>query len=199
MRRIEVCGGIASGKTTLANLLKSDFCSAILEEYERNPFLSEFYSSPADFAFETEITFLLQHYHQIKRASGANWFACDYSLFLDLAYSNATLKSSERAVFLSVLDHILGEIGSPQILVFLVCSAEAELERIRSRGRAVEKGVNLDYLKRLNASVEDTVRSLPSSTNLIEINSGDLNFANDENVRSEVRKMLSDCMLHSEK
>ena len=66
--RIEICGGIASGKTTLANLLARSNIDPILEDFQTNLFWRAFYADPAGTAFETEITFLLQHYHQIKTA-----------------------------------------------------------------------------------------------------------------------------------
>lgn len=66
--RIEICGGIASGKTTLAKLLEENgIGKAIYENFEKNPFWEAFYKNPSKYAFETEIAFTLQHYHEIKK------------------------------------------------------------------------------------------------------------------------------------
>ncbi len=93
--RIEVCGGIASGKTTLANLLHKLDIPSTLENFAANPFMQQFYADPIKTAFETEITFLLQHYHQTKIAANLNKrFVCDFSFLLDLAYARVTLNSS---------------------------------------------------------------------------------------------------------
>src|SRR5688572_12438580 len=81
--RIEVSGGIAAGKTTLAKLMRDYGFNAVLENYRANPFIRSFYSNPTGYAFETEITFLLQHYSQIKTSSaGQQILICDYSLYL---------------------------------------------------------------------------------------------------------------------
>src|SRR3954447_11075813 len=93
--RVEICGGIASGKTTLANLLGSSERMVVREDFSSNPFWRAFYDDPNNTAFETEITFLLQHYHQIKVATNLEKsFACDFSLLLDYAYAHVTLNGS---------------------------------------------------------------------------------------------------------
>ena len=56
--RIEICGGIASGKTSLANSLKKYGFYAVHEQLGNITFLDEFYSNPELFKFETEISFL---------------------------------------------------------------------------------------------------------------------------------------------
>jgi len=61
-------GVIGVGKTTLARLLKSSFESnLLLEVFEENPFLGDFYSDRARYAFQTQIFFLLSRYHQQRR------------------------------------------------------------------------------------------------------------------------------------
>jgi deoxyadenosine/deoxycytidine kinase len=59
IKRIEIAGGIASGKTTLARLLRKVGLQAIHEQFRKNPFFTAFYEDPGYTAFETEITFLL--------------------------------------------------------------------------------------------------------------------------------------------
>ena len=62
MKRIEICGGIASGKTTLASILKQLDYNVVFERFMDNPFLNEFYTSNgSDNTFETEMVFLLLH------------------------------------------------------------------------------------------------------------------------------------------
>ena len=51
-------GVIGVGKTTLARLLKPSFEAALLlEVFEENPFLSDFYSDRERYAFQTQIFF----------------------------------------------------------------------------------------------------------------------------------------------
>jgi deoxyguanosine kinase len=62
---IAIEGVIGVGKTTLARLLQPAFeADVLLEVFEENPFLSDFYGDRARYAFQTQIFFLLSRYHQ---------------------------------------------------------------------------------------------------------------------------------------
>lgn len=156
MSRFEVAGGIASGKSTLASALAERGVELTPESFESNPFFELFYSNPARYAFETEITYMLQHYSYISDAmiaSGQSVVA-DFSMALDLAYARVTLEPTDLEVFEKVFDHALFKIGCPDLLVKLDCAPEVELERIRGRARPAERAITLDYLSKLNESVE---------------------------------------------
>jgi len=59
---IAIEGVIGVGKTTLARLLKPAFNAEILLEiFEENPFLSDFYGDRERYAFQTQMFFLLCH------------------------------------------------------------------------------------------------------------------------------------------
>ena len=65
---VAIEGVIGVGKTTLARLLQSAFeAEVLLEVFEENPFLSDFYGDRARYAFQTQIFFLLSRYHQQRR------------------------------------------------------------------------------------------------------------------------------------
>src|SRR5512138_2922214 len=65
---IAIEGVIGVGKTTLARLLQPAFNAEILlEVFEENPFLSDFYADRERYAFQTQIFFLLSRYHQQRR------------------------------------------------------------------------------------------------------------------------------------
>ncbi len=189
--RIEICGGIASGKTTLAKLLGQSGFDPILENYQANPFLGAFYSDPKTYAFETEVTFLLQHYNQIK--ASRNEFKkpiCDFSLYLDLAYSSVTLSSNEFRTFQYVYGEIRRDISIPRLLIYLQCSATTELQRIRNRSRSFEQSIDLVFLENINQSLMRRIDEAYSETKLIEIDSERLDFANDTGDQQKVIKLI---------
>ena len=95
IQRIEVCGGIASGKTTFSELMRNIGIQPLFENFRANPFWKTFYSDSGKYTFEKEITFILQHYHQIKYEYKKNKInICDYSLLLDIAYAKRDLNGS---------------------------------------------------------------------------------------------------------
>ena len=189
--RIEICGGIASGKTTFATRLRHAGIDAVLENFQANPFWEAFYRDPARHAFETEITFLLQHYHQVKAGAATDKvFVCDFSLLLDLAYATVTLRNSKRKTFLAVYKEVTRDLEVPNLLVHLRCGAATELDRIRRRGRATEESITLRYLDELNNAVERQVAKARKQTEVILIDSEHQNFATEKTIQRELVNLI---------
>ena len=192
----EICGSIASGKTTLAHLLEDIGFNVVLESFRDNPFLEEFYSDPAEYAFETEITFLLQHYHQIKVNNEEKApFVCDFSPVLDLAYADVTLSGSEKEAFLAVYEEIKYQLSPPALLIHLQSSASVLSERIRARGRAAEKSISIEYLELLDNALTLRIQEVGDKITIITIDSEKHDFATNEsekrNTISLIQKTLS--------
>ena len=186
MRRIEVAGGIASGKTTLAKRFEESGYHCVFECFRENPFWRAFYEDIPRFAFETEVTFLLQHYHgfnAIRECSAA--VVADYSVVLDRAYVDVTLDGTAKRAFLAVFDEVIRRLGPPDVLVHLRCDAEIELERILRRSRDEESAITLEYLDRLNESIRAHAMQL-GAKQLVAIDSGCMNFADDEVLAKDI-------------
>ncbi len=195
LERIEVCGGIASGKTTLATLIGTLNIHSLFENFKTNPFWKEFFSDPTRFAFETEISFMLQHYHEIKRNHMAGAVSvCDYSFLLDSAYAEIGLKGKQLAAFLTVYEEIKRELAFPALLIYLQCDARTELERIRRRARQEEDSITIEFLDDLNRAVEQQVMSVAGKVEVITIDSAAKNFAEDEAIKQETIQLISNSL-----
>lgn len=188
---MEICGGVASGKTTLAMLMSSEGCLARLENFRANPFWSLFYKDPSRYAFETEITFLLQHYHAINNCDGVNeLLICDFSPLLDLAYADVNLKGSQYDAFYAVYSEVKRSLPPPVLLVHLRCGAEEELRRIRARNRTEESQIDTSYLSALNSAVARRVKEASAELRVLEIDSEVIDFAHDPVARRQVSKQV---------
>jgi deoxyadenosine/deoxycytidine kinase len=191
MQRLEICGGIASGKTTLAALLSKLGISPVYEDFSVNPFYKDFYHDPSANAFETEITFLLQHFHKIKTAIRRQMtFGCDFSPTLDLAYADVTLKSRQQKVFKAVYQETRKTIGSPAFLIHLKCDPVEELRRIRRRRREPERSITTGYLTALNVALTSRFTRQSAHTKIIEIDSGRIDFAHDSDDQKKVLALI---------
>ena len=194
IKRVEISGGLASGKTTLAALTETAGLNPILEDFAGNPFLKAFYAAPDKYALETEIAFLLQHFHQIKKLAEADEAAplvvCDFSLLLDCAFADVTLDASKRRAFDSVFEEVQRELGPPTILIHLDCCVETQLARIRARDRRMERSVSLQYLRDLESALRPRISSISSSVHVLSIDSDDHDFANDDHGRERVLALL---------
>ena len=64
-RNIVVEGPIGVGKTTLAEALAERLQGRlVLEQFAQNPFLPLFYRDPERYALQTELSFLINRFHQ---------------------------------------------------------------------------------------------------------------------------------------
>ncbi len=185
--RVEISGGIASGKTTLATLLRDAGLIPIYENFRKNPFFLAFYRDPIGTALETEVTFLLQHYHQQKLAAARmRSYTADFSLVLDHAYANVTLSARDVRLFRKVLQRVEEELPRRTLLIRLSCPPEVELTRIRARRRHAERAITIDYLEKINVALKTQVGKLPSSENVLVIDSETTNFAHKQDARIDV-------------
>ncbi|PIQ94975.1 MAG: hypothetical protein COY75_09490 [Nitrospirae bacterium CG_4_10_14_0_8_um_filter_41_23] len=190
--RIEVCGGIASGKTTFAGLMRRVDLHTLFENFRANPFWRAFYSNPGKYIFETEVSFTLQHYHQIKKEAALDKInICDFSLLLDVAYAEIGLQGTQLNTYLKVYEEIKRELPLPILLVHLECDAETEMKRIRARARAVEKSITIEFLDSLNKAVDRQVHLSKGKQNIITIDSSKNNFADDELVKQEMTALMT--------
>jgi deoxyadenosine/deoxycytidine kinase len=177
--RFEILGGIASGKTTLCENLAKIRCQPIFEVFASNPFLNAFYTDPIKFSFETEITFLLQHYHSIKTAVDTPPLVCDFSIILDKAYADVTLTRRQREVFLTVAREVEQELGFPRKVIHLHCPEDVLLARIAKRNRDFEKSITAEYLTQLNQAIQARVDEASSHCDVIAVDSHAINFVHD--------------------
>ena len=190
---IEVCGGIAAGKTTITDILISTALTAIFEDFKKSPFWEAFYTNPGKFIFETEISFILLHYHQIKKKLEEKHsnLICDFSFLLDLAYAKIGLSGSQLNAFECVLNEIQNELPKPDLFISLECDAETQLKRIRSRKRPQEDLINVEFLESLNEALKSEIDKIDRGK-VVTINSAEKDFANIESVQTEMIDLIKE-------
>jgi deoxyadenosine/deoxycytidine kinase len=193
LNRTEICGNIASGKTTLGRLLGRDSFVSIYEKFTENPFYQAFYQDPVGNSFETELTFHLQHYHAIKTNQLPQDipFTCDFSLTLDQAYADVTLRGRRAELFSQVSDELIEEVGLPSKVIYLNCPERVLLERIRARNREPEKAITIEYLEALRKAIDKRIIETEKRTKVIRIDSNELDFATNPHDQKKILSILS--------
>jgi len=157
-------GCIGSGKTTVAQLIckKKNF-SLILEEFDKNPFLDKFYSEPGKHDLETELAFVLIHYHQLKEileADPKQNFVSDFYIGKDLLFAKNNLSGKEYDIFEHLYQHLSSRTPTPDIIICLDGSDEFMVRRVMERNRGKEAVTNVEYFKRLNQRYKDFFETL---------------------------------------
>ncbi len=157
---VAIEGVIGVGKTTLARLLQPAFNAEILlEVFEENPFLSDFYADRERYAFQTQIFFLLSRYHQQRRTvheildTGKNLLA-DYTFAKDALFAQINLKGDELDMYYKVHEALAEKIQKPDLLVYLQASTEALMQRIAFRDRPYERQMERSYIDELNQAYD---------------------------------------------
>ena len=177
---IAVEGLIGAGKTTLAKRLAAEWDAAtVLEEFEENPFLPQFYQDPARHAFTLELSFLAQRYHQLKLVGERSLFnpitVADYSIGKSLVFAGATLPADEHALFRDLYAIMYSGLPRPELLVYLHMPMGIVRERIRTRGRSYEQQISSEYLEQLQERYLDHLRKVEGGRVLIvDLNGKDL-------------------------
>jgi deoxyguanosine kinase len=158
---VAIEGVIGVGKTTLARLLQPSFSSALLlEVFEENPFLSDFYADRKRFAFQTQIFFLLSRYHQQREAVSSflrrkQALLSDYTFEKDALFARINLRGDELEMYYRVHDALAEKIPPPDLIVYLRASTDALMQRIALRDRPYERAMERSYIDDLNRSYDD--------------------------------------------
>ncbi len=153
-------GVIGVGKTTLARLLQTAFqADLLLEVFEENPFLSDFYSDRQRYAFQTQIFFLLSRYHQQRRAvptilSGGKNLIADYTFEKDALFAGINLFGDELETYHQVHEALAEKIPPPDLVVYLRANVDTLMERITLRDRPYERNMERNYIAELNQAYE---------------------------------------------
>lgn len=197
---IAIEGVIGVGKTTLARLLQSTFdADVLLEVFEENPFLSDFYGDRARYAFQTQIFFLLSRYRQQNNnvpkilADGKNLIS-DYTFAKDALFAGINLKGDELDMYHKVHEALGEKIPKPDLLVYLQASTETLMNRIAFRDRPYERQMERSYIDELNQAYDNFFSKPFDHTPILKIDSNDLNVVhNIEHVKlieNRIREML---------
>jgi deoxyguanosine kinase len=179
---IAIEGVIGVGKTTLARLLQPAFeADLLLEVFEENPFLSDFYSDRERYAFQTQIFFLLSRYHQQQRGvktilDAGKSLLSDYTFAKDSLFARINLKGDELEMYQRVHEALAEKIVMPDLLVYLSADTDVLMQRIALRDRSYERNIERSYIEELNRAYEEFFSRPYDDTPVLTIDSNPLDF-----------------------
>ena len=154
-RYIVVEGVIGAGKTSLTRMLAERLSARLLlEEVEENPFLKDFYTDRARYAFQTQMHFLFSRYQQQRELRQQDLFrektVSDYLFQKDRIFANLNLSDKELSLYEKVVSWLELEVTRPDVVVYLQAGTDTLLERVARRGRSFERDMDRDYMQALN-------------------------------------------------
>ena len=160
-KSISIEGNIGVGKTTLAKLLSNDLgYKLILETFENNPFLKDFYENLNKNALPLELFFLAERYELLKLNSKDMFFSGTVSDFIfdkSKLFAVNTLKDYELNIFNKIFSLMKKSVKNPEILIYLHSDLRSLQNKITKRGREYENNIQSEYLKKLNDTYLDYI------------------------------------------
>jgi deoxyguanosine kinase len=178
---LAIDGVIGVGKTSLARLLQPAFgAEVLLEVFEENPFLSDFYGDRARYAFQTQIFFLLSRYHQQRAVPGLlskGSLIADYTFAKDALFASINLLGDERQLYYRLHDALAEKIPPPDLVVYLRAPTPVLMDRIARRGRPYEREMDPAYITSLNAAYDEFFAA-PRPWPVLPLDTAPLDFVN---------------------
>ena len=191
---IAIEGPIGVGKTSLANLLSKELgARLVLEDFEDNPFLPDFYNDPDRFGFQTQLFFLLQRYRQQQDLRQVDMFQklliTDYMFVKDRLFASLNLDDKEMSLYDTVATLLERNIIKPDLVIYLQGDTDVLMNNIAKRGRNMERNVTWEYIDALNQVYTEYFFRY-QETPLVIINSNNIDFVENQEDLKEVIKYI---------
>lgn len=194
IKYIAIEGVIGAGKTSLAKKVKEKLnAQLIVEQFETNPFLENFYMDRKRYAFQTQMFFLINRFKQQQELNQENLFTehlvCDYLFEKDRIFAYLNLSGEELSLYESLFPLLSRTLRKPDLVVYLQSSVDRLMYNIKKRGRKIERNITRSYIEELSESYNHFFFRY-NTTPLLIVNSTDIDFVSSESDFEELFKQM---------
>jgi deoxyguanosine kinase len=189
---ISIEGNIGAGKTSLVKLLSERFgYDSLFEEFENNPFLTDFYKDIKNNAFPVEMFFLAERYKQLtaifenEDRTRQPRLVADYFFPKSLIFASFTLQAVEIEYGL-----VEQKMVMPDIVIYLNRNNDYLLGNIKLRGRDYEAYVGKSYLDKVTLGYLDFFKQ-ETRFPVIIINTGNTDFFDTQALEALIDKVFT--------
>ena len=189
---IAIEGNIGAGKTTLSNFLAKKFNGdLLLEEFEENEFLKDFYDDNS-YALHAEVQFVLDRSKQLFQfhSQPHDLIFSDYYPLKSLIFSKMNLSPKEFDLINELMGSLYKTMPKPDILLFLNRPLNELQKNIISRGRLYEKEISPDYLFTLSKGYENFLQRIHGIP-ILYINANEINLEKPKWLERSFKELLS--------
>jgi deoxyadenosine/deoxycytidine kinase len=198
VRYLAIEGVIGVGKSSLAGIISQRLSAELLEEpFTENPFLEKFYADREAWAFQTQLWFLLSRHRQLMETFAQedlfrSLVISDYTLDKDRIFALQNLSDNEMSMYDTVANALQRDMVKPDYVVYLQGSVPTLLERIGKRDRAMERGIEGNYLRDLVDRYNHHFFHYEDTPVLI-VNTDHIDFVHNEQDREDLLKAIEAC------
>lgn len=184
---ISVAGNIGSGKSSLTRLISEKLgWTPYYESVQNNPYLKDFYADMRRWSFQLQVYFLSHRFRTHRDIINSKKSVIqDRSIYEDVEIFARNLHlmgrmegrdyRNYRALFYEMTDYL----KAPDLVVYLKASVNTLMKQISTRGRSFEKGIERNYLEKLNRSYGQWIKNYKLGK-VITIDSNNLDFVNNK-------------------
>lgn len=195
---VAIEGPIGVGKTTLARLIAEEMeAELLLEVFEENPFLSDFYTDREKYAFQTQIFFLLSRYRQqhdvIAGVLQQAALVSDYTFAKDQLFARLNLSEDELAVYGRLHGVLAEKIPLPDLVVYLRADLDVLMERIAIRDRTYERAIEREYVADVMEAYEAFFATY-NETPVLTLDTNNLNIVRNEQDLAHVLERIKSAL-----
>lgn len=180
---IVVAGNIGAGKTSLTERIGSRLgWQTAFESVADNPYLPDFYKDMRTWSFHLQVFFLGHRSQQyLELANNPRSCILDRSIYEDAfifaraLYQMGNLSERDYSAYRRIFELVVNSLPPPDLLIYLRCPVPVLMERIQSRGRAIESGISAEYLSLLESYYDDWMKAYDICP-VLTIHTHDLDF-----------------------
>jgi deoxyadenosine/deoxycytidine kinase len=192
-RYIAVEGPIRVGKSTLARILAERLNAQRVMEPDENPFLPAFYRGEQGAAFQTQFSFLIQRFEQLRSldlgAASQRTVVSDFIFEKDKLFACLNLTDLELETYNRYYNFFRDQLPTPDLVIYLQASTDVLKKRLKKKNAPGEKAINEDYLHEVVKAYEHFFFHYTSSDLLI-INTSEIDFVDrNEDLQELLRKV----------
>ncbi len=201
MLEVIVDGIVGVGKTTLVGILQSELRLTPFYEVsgERvEDLLRNFYFDGKRWSFTLQVYFLNKRFYQMKMAEKDGKYVMDRSIYGDFLFAKAQhemgmMSDLEWEVYREMYDNLVEHVVPPRLMIYLRCSVDTAVKRLKKRGRDYEQNVDLMYWEMIRNLYEEMFAAYRESM-LLVVDADKIDFVEREKDKKNILEVISDLL-----
>lgn len=155
---IAIAGNIGAGKTELTEFLCRRYgLVACFEPNDANPYLADFYRDMKAWAYRSQMFFLARKFglhlalqDERRTVVQDRTLYEDAEIFARNLHLQRFIDKRDFATYWDLYQAMSSALRPPDLMIQLRCPVRTLRQRIRGRGREMERDIPVGYLRRLN-------------------------------------------------
>ena len=194
-RYIALEGPIRVGKSTLAQIVAQEINAQRVIEPEGNRFLKSFYEGESGAGFQTQFSFLIARFEQLKGlGAGGNSpkrVVADYIFEKDKLFACINLSDAELEIYNRYYNHFREQLPTPDLVIYLQASPEVLKKRMQKKNAPGETRISDDYIEEVAKAYEHFFFHYTAS-DLLVVNTNDIDFVDRHEDLKELMRRLNE-------